>query len=103
MGIKAHFFCTWNSHKKTTCRFSKNNVSFYQKQRVVLSKTSCRFIKNNVSFYQKHRIVLSKTTARFSANNVLFFANKVLIRQPTDYQNKKISDIVKCPRDMMPP
>ena len=45
MEIKAHFFYTWNSHKKTTCRFS--------------------------------------------ANNVLFFANKVLIRQVTDYQNKK--------------
>ena len=28
MGVKAHFFYTWNGHKKTTCRFSKNDVSF---------------------------------------------------------------------------
>ena len=28
----------------------KNNVSFYEKQRVVLLKTTCRFIENNVSF-----------------------------------------------------
>lgn len=56
---------------------------------MAIKKTTCRFSKNNGSFYQKQRVVLSKTTARFSANNVLFFANKVLIRQPTDYQNKK--------------
>lgn len=29
MGVKVHFFYTWNGHKKTTCRFSKNDVSFY--------------------------------------------------------------------------
>ena len=60
MGIKAHFFCTWNSHKKTTCRFTKNNGSFYQKQRLVFPQTTC-----------------------------CLSANKVLIRQPTGYQNKK--------------
>ena len=28
----------------------KNNVSFDEKQRVVLLKTTCRFVENNVSF-----------------------------------------------------
>ena len=36
----------------------KNNVSFYEKQRVVLWKTTARFVKNNVSFYEKQRVVL---------------------------------------------
>ena len=60
-------------HHKTTTRFTKNNGSFYRKQRLVLPKTTARFIKttarfteNNGSFYQKQRLVLSKTTARFT-------------------------------------
>ena len=28
----------------------KNNVSFYEKRRVILLKTTCRFVENNVSF-----------------------------------------------------
>ena len=53
-------------HHKTTACFTKNNGSFYQKQRLVLLKTTARFTKNNGSFYQKQRLVLPKTTARFT-------------------------------------
>ena len=35
---------------KTTCRFDENNVSFYEKQRVLLMKTTYRFMKNNGLF-----------------------------------------------------
>ena len=52
--------------------FSKNNVSFSTKQRVVFNKTTYRFQQNNVSFSIKQRVVFSKTTCRFQANNVAF-------------------------------
>ena len=60
-------------HHKTTACFTKNNGSFYQKQRLVLLKTTARFTENNGSFYRKQRLVLPKTTARFTENNGLFY------------------------------
>ena len=47
----------------------RNNVSFYEKRRVVLRETTCRFERNNVSFYEKQRVVLRETTARFLERN----------------------------------
>ena len=60
-------------HHKTTACFTKNDGSFYQKQRLVLPKTTARFTENNGSFYRKRRLVLPKTTARFTKNNGLFY------------------------------
>ena len=42
--------------------FSKNNVSFSTKQRVVFSKTTCRFQANNVAFSTKQRVVCKSST-----------------------------------------
>ena len=53
-------------HHKTTACFTKNNGSFYQKQRLVLSKITACFTKNDGSFYQEQRLVLLKTTAWFT-------------------------------------
>ena len=39
--------------------FSKNNVSFSIKQRVVFNKTTCRFQQNNVLFVKVRRLALS--------------------------------------------
>ena len=39
--------------------FSKNNVSFSTKQRVVFNKTTCRFQQNNVLFVKVQRLSLS--------------------------------------------
>ena len=47
----------------------RNNVSFYEKRRVVLRETTCHFERNNVSFYEKQRVVLRETTARFLERN----------------------------------
>lgn len=44
-------------HRKTTACFTKNNGSFYRKQRLVLLKTTARFTKNDRLFYQKRRVV----------------------------------------------
>ena len=38
------------SRNKTTACFRKNDVLFWEKQRVVLRETTCRFMRNNVSF-----------------------------------------------------
>ena len=32
----------------------KNNVSFYEKRRVILLKTTCRFVENDVSFVENN-------------------------------------------------
>jgi len=39
------------SHRKTTYRFGKNNVSFWKKQRIVLKKTTCHFNDNDSLFF----------------------------------------------------
>ena len=62
------FFCCHKCHSgwgwkyfiipKTTCRFTKNIVSFCWKQRVVLWKVTYRFTENNVLFCGKWRVVL---------------------------------------------
>ena len=40
----------WAGLWKVTCCFVENDVSFYEKWRVVLWKVTCRFIQNNVLF-----------------------------------------------------
>ena len=66
-------------HHKTTACFTKNNGSFYQKQRLVLLKTTARFTENNGLFYQKQRLVLPKTTACFTKNDRLFYQKRRLV------------------------
>ena len=39
------------------------NSNHTAKRRLVLPKTTCRFTKNNVSFYQKQRVVFHRTSA----------------------------------------
>ena len=69
------FFCCHKCHsgwgwkyfitKKTTYRFTENDVLFYGKWRVVLWKTTCRFVESDGLFYGKQRVVLWKTTCCF--------------------------------------
>ena len=40
-----------------------SNSNHTAKQRLVLPKTTCHFIKNNVSFYQKRRVVFQRMSA----------------------------------------
>ena len=40
-----------------------SNSNHTAKQRLVLPKTTCHFIKNNVSFYQKQRVVFQRMSA----------------------------------------
>ena len=49
----------------------RNDVSFCEKQRVVLRETTCRFVGNNGLFWEKRRLVLWKTTARFKKQRVV--------------------------------
>ena len=44
-------------------------------QRIVAFQTTACFNENNVSFYEKQRVLLMKTTCRFMKNNGLFSAN----------------------------
>ena len=60
---------------KTTYRFMKNNVSFYEKQRVVLMKTTCRFMKNNGLFSVNVR--RPKTISEPSIKNRIFRSVKI--------------------------
>ena len=62
-------------HHKTTACFTKNNGSFYRKQRLVLQKTTARFTENNGSFYRKQRLVLPKTTALLPKTTACFAKN----------------------------
>jgi len=57
---------------KTTCRFQANNVSLSSEQRVIFNKTTCHFQQNNVSFSTKQRVAFKRTTWHFQQNNVLF-------------------------------
>ena len=70
-------------HHKTTACFTKNNGSFYRKQRLVLPKTTARFTENNGSFYRKQRLVLPKTTACFTKNNGSFYRKQRLVLPKT--------------------
>ena len=64
---------------KTTHRFIKSDVLFYEKRRVVLWKVTCRFMRNDVLFYEKWRVVLWETTCRFMGNDVLFMQDNILV------------------------
>ena len=44
-------------------------------QRIVAFQTTTCFNENNVSFYEKQRVLLMKTTYRFMKNNGLFSVN----------------------------
>ena len=69
------FFCCHKCHsgwgwkcfitKKTTYRFTENDVLFYGKWRVVLWKTTCRFVESDGLFYGKQPVVLWKVTCCF--------------------------------------
>ena len=60
--------------------FLKNDVSFYEKWRVVLWKVTCRFMRNDVSFYEKWCVVLWETTCCFMNSLVLFVEQKYIFR-----------------------
>ena len=53
-----HFTSYCCSDDKTSRRFMKSDVLFYEKWRVVLWKVTCRFMESDVSFYEKWRVVL---------------------------------------------
>jgi len=60
---------------QTTACFNENNVSFYEKQRVLLMKTTCRFMKNNGLFSVNVRRL--KTINEPSIKNRVFRSVKI--------------------------
>ena len=64
---------------ETSCRFMKNEPSFYEKQAVVLWKTSRRFMKIKPSFYEKQAVVLWETSRRFMRNKPLFCEKQAVV------------------------
>ena len=78
-------------HHKTTACFTKNNGSFYQKQRLVLPKTTARFIKNNGSFYQKQRLVLLRRKTSAEAFAVISPRAHTLFCSYTSLRKAKIA------------
>ena len=70
---------------KATCCFMRNDVLFYEKRRVVLWETTCCFMGNDVLFYEKRRVVLWETTCCFMRNDVLFVQDNILVVQFYDF------------------
>ena len=91
------------SLQMTAC-FSKNDVWFWWKRRVVLVKTTCCFSENDVLFWGKRRVVLVKMTCCFGENDV-WFSMKGRKRENTHPRNKNREQrirIVKIPITPIP-